>query len=55
MTEDVQEVEWQFDAIDLRPVVRWLDQPERWTDPSAAEVVADGNGVTQVDRLLRDR
>ncbi len=49
MTEDVREVEWQFDAIDFRPVERWLDQPERWSDPSAAEVVADGNGVTQVD------
>ena len=35
--------------IDFRPVERWLDQPERWSDPSAAEVVADGNGVTQVD------
>ena len=49
MTEDVREVEWQFDAIDFRPVERWLDQPERWSDPSAAEVVADGNGVNQVD------
>ena len=23
---DVQELEWQFDALDLRPVVRWLEE-----------------------------
>ncbi|HET6171762.1 MAG TPA: CHAD domain-containing protein [Gaiellales bacterium] len=49
MTEGVRDVEWQFDAVDFRPVQRWLDQPERRNDPSAVEVAADGSGVIQVE------
>ena len=49
IAEDAREVEWQFDAVDFRPVQRWLDQPERWSDPSAVEVTANGYGVIQVD------
>jgi triphosphatase len=49
---DVQEVEWQFDALDLRPVLRWLDRAERPPDGYAVEVVASGGGVTQVDLYL---
>ena len=25
LTRDQQEIEWQFDALDVRPVVRWLE------------------------------
>ena len=49
MTEDGRDVGWQFDAVDFRPVQRWLDRPERWSDASGVEVVADGSGVIQVD------
>ena len=49
MTIDIREIEWQFDALDLRPVLRWLDKAEGWTDAHAVEVVANGDGVTQVD------
>ena len=52
VTNDVQEIEWQFDALDLRPVLRWLNMAERQPDGPAVEVVANGNGVTQVDRYL---
>lgn len=51
VTNDVQEIEWQFDALDLRPVLRWL-MAERQPDGPAVEVVASGNGVTQVDLYL---
>ena len=30
MTVDAHEVEWQFDALDLRPVLRWLANPGAW-------------------------
>ena len=52
MTNDVQEIEWQFDALDLRPVLRWLNSAEGPPDGQAVEVVANGNGVTQVDLYL---
>jgi CHAD domain-containing protein len=52
MTNDVQEIEWQFDALDLRPVLRWLDRAEGPPDGHAVEVVANGTGVTQVDLYL---
>jgi CHAD domain-containing protein len=44
---DVRELEWQFDALDLRPVVRWLEG-------SGAETltVAPGGTVSQVDVYL---
>src|SRR5262245_12572547 len=49
---DVQEIEWQFDALDLRPVLRWLQRAEGQPDGQAVEVVANGKGVTQVDLYL---
>jgi CHAD domain-containing protein len=52
VTNDVQEVEWQFDALDLRPVLRWLDKAEAQPDGHAVEVVANGHLVTQVDLYL---
>ena len=52
MTVDAHEIEWQFDALDLRPVLRWLDRPDAWTGAHGVSVVANGNGVTQVDRYL---
>ena len=53
MTVDAHEVEWQFDALDLRPVLRWLDRA-RGADGrrTASSVVANGNAVTQVDRYF---
>ena len=52
MTVDAHEIEWQFDALDLRPVLRWLDKPDAWTAAHGVNVVANGNGVTQVDRYF---
>ena len=49
---DAHEIEWQFDALDLRPVLRWLDNPEAWTAAHGVDVVANGNAVTQVDRYF---
>ena len=52
MTADAREIEWQFDALDLRPVLRWLDKPDAWTAAHGVNVVANGTGVTQVDRYF---
>jgi hypothetical protein len=32
--EDHQEVEWQFDALDVRPVSKWLQRDWQGRDPS---------------------
>lgn len=49
---DEVEVEWQFDAIDLRPVERWLaDSSRRGEDVGAFEVAA-GEIRRQVDQYL---
>ncbi len=32
MEHDSRQTEWQFDAVDLRPVVRWLEAPAGWID-----------------------
>jgi CHAD domain-containing protein len=49
---DGREVEWQFDAVDLRPVVRWLTAPEGWqVDPGSVRVAAAGSR-TQIDLYL---
>jgi CHAD domain-containing protein len=49
---DGREVEWQFDAVDLRPVLRWLADPEGWrVDPGSVRVAAAGIR-TQVDLYL---
>ena len=49
MTSDVQEIAWTFDAVDLRPVQRWLEGPERRVGAQAIEVVASRAVTTQVD------
>ncbi len=51
-TGDTHEIEWQFDALDLRPVLRWLDNPDAWTSAQGASVVASGSAVTHVDRYF---
>ena len=33
----MQEVEWQFDALDLRPVVRWLEARRPFSGPTGPE------------------
>ena len=52
MTVDAHEIEWQFDALDLRPVLRWLDKRDAWSAAQGVDVVANGTGVTQVDRYF---
>lgn len=39
------EVEWQFDAIDLRPVVRWLGSPGAWAAGGGLEIAAAGTAT----------
>lgn len=34
--QDHQEIEWQFDALDVRPVGRWLEDGSRTQDPLVA-------------------
>jgi triphosphatase len=51
MAQDVREVEWQFDALDLRPVVRWLGSPAAWLDGSGVRVAAVGTS-SQADLYL---
>jgi triphosphatase len=52
VTSDLQEIEWQFDALDLRAVMRWLENPERHRDEVAVEVVENRGGVTHLDLYL---
>lgn len=52
MTGDAQEIEWQFDAVALRPVLRWLEEPAGWTGARRVEVVANGVELLQVDLYL---
>ena len=33
MKDVPEEIEPQFEAVDLRPVVRWLEQPMWWVCP----------------------
>ena len=40
---DAREVEWQLDAVDLRPVVRWLSEPARWEGAGAVRVTRAGS------------
>jgi triphosphatase len=42
-TVDAREVEWQLDAVDLRPVVRWLGEPTRWAGTGPVRVVRAGS------------
>jgi CHAD domain-containing protein len=48
---DGRELEWQFDALDLRPVVRWLETPAA-SPGTEALTVAPGGTVSQVDLYL---
>jgi CHAD domain-containing protein len=52
MTSDVEGIAWTFDAVDLRPVLRWLERPERRAGAEAVEVVATRTITTQVDRYF---
>ncbi len=47
---DVREREWQFDALDLRPVVRWLD--EHASSGAEGLPIARAGTVNQVDIYL---
>ncbi len=49
---DEVEVEWQFDAIDLRPVERWLADPSRRGEGVGAFEVTGGDVRRQVDQYL---
>ena len=51
MEHDGCETEWQFDALDLRPVVRWLETPAGWIDEVPLRVVPAGS-AGHVDRYL---
>jgi CHAD domain-containing protein len=53
---EAPEIEWQFDAVDLRPVLRFLGQPAGWEDSSRVRVAPAGND-NHVDLYLdtRDR
>jgi triphosphatase len=48
---NVRETEWQFDALDLRPVVRWLTELDGPAEGREVKASA-GPAVTQVDVYL---
>jgi len=48
---DVRELEWQFEAVDLRPVLRWLADPARRAGTGTVKVEPRG-GTSQVDIYL---
>ena len=50
MAHDFRETEWQFDAVDLRPVIRWLEAPAAGST-RCLRVVPAGS-ASQVDRYL---
>jgi triphosphatase len=55
--QDLQEVEWQFDAMDVRPVGRWLEGDSWGRDPSVAtgetREISDGYFDTDDWRIYR--
>ncbi len=55
--QDHQEVEWQFDAMDVRPVSRWLEGDSWGRDPSVATgetlEISDGYFDTDDWRIYR--
>src|SRR5215208_6772686 len=55
--QDHQEVEWQFDALDVRPVSRWLDGDSWGRDPAVAvgetREISDGYFDTEDWRIYR--
>jgi triphosphatase len=48
---EARETEWQFDAIDLRPVVRWLGEPGRLAEDRSLRISPAGR-TSQVDLYL---
>ena len=52
MTMDAQEVEWHFDAVDLRSVQRWLTEPKGWPRDAGSVHVAAAGSSNQVDLYL---
>lgn len=51
---DVREVEWQFDALDLRPVARWLDCAAGSENGGSNGRLAGFSVVRQDNRRLED-
>ena len=55
--QDSQEVEWQFDALDVRPVSRWLEGDSWGRDPAVAtgetREISDGYFDTEDWRIYR--
>jgi len=50
---DANEIEWQFDAVDLRSVVRWLSEPAGWEEEGLGPVrVAPAGSDNHVDVYL---
>ena len=47
----MRELEWQFDALDLRPVVRWLEEHATETGPGTPTIAAVGT-VNHLDIYL---
>ena len=56
-TRDHQEVEWQFDALDVRPVSRWLQRDPQGQNPSVVSgkrrELSDGYFDTEDWRIYR--
>ena len=55
--QDIQEIEWQFDALDVRPVSRWLEGDSWGRDPAVAagetREISDGYLDTDDWRIYR--
>ena len=55
--QDHQEVEWQFDALDVRPVSKWLQGDSRGRNPSVVpgetHELSDGYFDTEDWRIYR--
>jgi triphosphatase len=55
--QDSQEIEWQFDALDVRPVSRWLERDSWGRDPAVAageaRELSDGYFDTDDWRIYR--
>lgn len=51
MPQDAREIEWQFDALDLRLVSRWLGEPAGWSDAGPVRALPRGS-ANHVDLYL---
>ena len=45
MMPDAHEIEWQFDALDLRPVLRWLARLKAATAADGISLVANSTAT----------